>query len=378
MFQIARHAVGGLVGRSSSRLPSTVVPLTNSTGTFKNLLPSASPSSSDQLCLVILGGVRHGSRHGGNKDYKKDFRILRDYPVGPHKTLPPNQKYDGRQGPVKNYRHIIHYPEDGRYTIRPLQVTKLGGRDPETGRKVIGRVGGGSKQKHRWVDMRRWPKDMDPEGPDLVERVLYLRYDPMRKPWIALTGYGTQLRWQIATEGMQAGDLITTTRKIPTNPIKPVSGNGYPLGALPVGTEICLVQWLPESDDVKIFHAEESVKVVRKVGDRVIIQDSVRKGWQYSLDQHCLCVAGRVSIHPLKKMHIGTPNRARWMGIAPRSGLWHRKGGTQGRKIKAPPPVIEVNEEEPEKDQKIILHCNTEGVPGLPAGKKRPFDIRQW
>jgi len=308
---------------------------------------------------------------------QKGLSDLRDYPVGPHKTLPPGQKYEGRIGPIKNYRHIIHYPEDGRYTIKPLQVTKLGGRDPETGRKVIGRVGGGSKQKHRWIDFRRWPQHMDPEGPDLVERVLYVRYDPMRKPMIALTGCGVHLRWQIATEGMQAGDLITTTRKIPTNPIKPVSGNGYPLGALPVGTDVCMVQSLPDGDEVKIINAEESVKITRKVGDRVIIQRQDNK-WQYSYDQRCMCVAGRVSIHPLKKMKIGTPNRARWMGIAPRSGLWHRKGGEQGRKIKAPPPIIEVNEKEPEKDKQIILHCKTEGVMGMPLGRKRPFNVREW
>ena len=81
-----------------------------------------------------------------------------------------------------------------RYTTEKLDVTKMGGRDlpPShggTGRKVIGRVGGGSKQKSRWIDFRRWPKDRDQEEEgDLVERVISINYDPMRKPWIALTG----------------------------------------------------------------------------------------------------------------------------------------------------------------------------------------------
>ena len=43
--------------------------------------------------------------------------ILRDYPVGPHKQLAPFVKHDGRIGKLKNFRHIIHYPEHGRYTI---------------------------------------------------------------------------------------------------------------------------------------------------------------------------------------------------------------------------------------------------------------------
>ena len=91
-----------------------------------------------------------------------------------------------------------------------------------------------------------------------------------------------------------------------------------------------------------------------------------------------MCVAGVVSIHPLKKMHIGTPNRARWMGIKPSLGLWHKKQGIHGRKIKALPPVQEVHEPEPEKDQKLTLHIKGEGLMGAPVGRKRPFDVTRW
>jgi len=360
MFQVSRLVVGGLLGRRSLQ------PL--AAAAF------APPLDNGQF-LAAVGGVRHGSRHGGNKDFRKDFNILKDYPVGPHKLLPPNVKYDGRIGPVKNYRHIIHYPE--KYTIRALPVTKLGGRDPETMRKVIGKVGGGSKQKARWIDWRRWPQHLDPDGPDHLERVIFVRYDPMRKAMIALTGSGAHLRWQVATSNMKAGDLITTTCKIPANPVKPVAGNGYPLGALPVGTDVCLIQWLPDGDEVRVFNAEESAKLVRKVGDRVIIQKAQTK-LQFSLDKRCMCVVGSVSIHPLKKIPIGTPNRSRWMGNAPASGLWHRKSGIHGRKIRAPPPVKEIHEPEPEKDQKIVLHCKTEGIPGAPPCRKRPFDVNLW
>ena len=62
-----------------------------------------------------------------------------------------------------------------------------------------------------------------------------------------------------------------------------------------------------------------------------------------------MCVAGVVSIHPLKKIKIGTPQRSRWLGNAPRSGLWNRKTGHFGRKIRALPPVEEVKEPEPPK-----------------------------
>lgn len=73
-----------------------------------------------------------------------------------------------------------------------------------------------------------------------------------RKAMIALTGYDNKLRWQIATSSMKAGDLIRTTGKIPSNPVKPVEGDSYPLGALPLGTQICLVQWIYGEDTVKV------------------------------------------------------------------------------------------------------------------------------
>ena len=50
-----------------------------------------------------------GSKHGGL--YKRDYRVLKERPVGPHKKLPPADKYMGRIGPHENYRRILHYPK---------------------------------------------------------------------------------------------------------------------------------------------------------------------------------------------------------------------------------------------------------------------------
>ena len=36
-------------------------------------------------------------------------------------------------GDGKNYRFKVLYPEDKQYTVKPLKMQKLGGRDPETG-----------------------------------------------------------------------------------------------------------------------------------------------------------------------------------------------------------------------------------------------------
>ena len=56
-------------------------------------------------------------------------------------------------------------------------------------------------------------------------------------------------------------------------------------------------------------NGEESGRILSKSGDRVIIRSS--NSLEYSLHQTCQCVVGKVSIHRLKKIAIGSPNRAR-------------------------------------------------------------------
>ena len=151
----------------STFLRTTANPLRQHTDTL-GLLGLGSNLLSPCLASCMLVQTRQVSRHGGNREFRKDFFIMKERPVGPHKVLPPGVKFEGRIGPHKNYRFIVHYPEDKKYTIKKLPMTKLGGRDPETGRKVIARVGGGAKRKFRWIDWRRLPTDWDTNGPDLV------------------------------------------------------------------------------------------------------------------------------------------------------------------------------------------------------------------
>lgn len=47
----------------------------------------------------------------------------------------------------KQFRRIVHFPEDGKYTVQPLDNTHLAGRDPVSGRKVAQGIGGGVKHK---------------------------------------------------------------------------------------------------------------------------------------------------------------------------------------------------------------------------------------
>lgn len=53
----------------------------------------------------------------------------------------------------------------------------------------------------------------------------------------------------------------------------------------------------------------------------------------------CMVTVGRVSNVEHNKRVIGKAGRNRWLGIRPSSGLWQRKGGWAGRKIRPLPPM---------------------------------------
>lgn len=54
---------------------------------------------------------------------------------------------NGVGGGKNQFRRTVHFPEDGKYTIKPLDNTHLAGRDPNTGRVVAKGLGGGVKHK---------------------------------------------------------------------------------------------------------------------------------------------------------------------------------------------------------------------------------------
>lgn len=114
-----------------------------------------------------------------------------------------------------SFRRIVHFPEE--YTIKPLEVTNLAGRDPKTGRKVVNGIGGGIKHKYHWID---WKRQGPKEGPPKVEKVLKIIKDGCRTSYVALVGAGDQLRYYLATENMKEGDLIKTSSHIPRIPGK--------------------------------------------------------------------------------------------------------------------------------------------------------------
>nr|XP_018918229.1 PREDICTED: 39S ribosomal protein L2, mitochondrial [Bemisia tabaci] len=250
------------------------------------------------------------------------------------------------------YKREVHFPE--KYTVKPIPYTNLGGRDPETGRVVVKGLGGGIKHKYHWIDWYRvGPKD---DSPPTIEKVLKIIKSGLRTADIALVGVEGRLKYIVASANMKAGDLLKTSMFIPRIPVAAEEGDAYPIGALTLGTVIHNLEMYPEKGAAFCKAAGSFATITRKIGDRVIVQ--LPSKHELSLDPHCMATVGRVSNLQHASTDLGTIGW-REAGNRPRSGLWQRKGGRFGLKIKPPPPIKYI---EPPKDEykpkEIVFSCD--------------------
>jgi len=248
----------------------------------------------------------------------------------------------------KSFRRIIHFPD--KYTVEPLNTTNLAGRDPVTGKVVVKGIGGGIKHKYHWVKFQR---DGPTEGQPQIERVVDVLFDGCRTANVALVAVGNDLKYILASENMKAGDLIKTSKVIPRIPVRANEGDAYPLGALPVGTQVYCVEKYPNYTFHLCTAAGTYATIQRKFDEYVVILLPSKR--ELALRQECMATVGRVSNIHHNKEHIGSPQRNRELGNRPRSGLWQRKTGRCGRKIKKPPPMRIVPPPTPKKDTTITF-----------------------
>ncbi|XP_049543739.1 39S ribosomal protein L2, mitochondrial [Anopheles darlingi] len=237
-----------------------------------------------------------------------------------------------KPGKGKAYRRIVHYP--GEYTVEPLRVTNLAGRDPETGRLIAKGIGGGIKHKYHWI---KWIRDGPSEGSPQIEKVIDVIDDGCRTAKVALVAVGNEMKYILATENMKPGDLIKTSRFIPRIPVRANEGDAYPLGALQVGTQIHCLEKYP-GQACHLIHAAGSYgTILRKFGDLVVVQLPSKQ--EFAFQQTCMATVGRLSNVAHSKTPIGSAQKNRELGNRPRSGLWQRKDGRHGRKIRRLPPM---------------------------------------
>jgi large subunit ribosomal protein L2 len=175
------------------------------------------------------------------------------------------------------------------------------------------------------------------EGEVQTEKVLKIIKCGCRTADVALVAVGNEMKYILATENMKEGDMLKTSRFIPRIPVRAKEGDAYPLGALPVGTVVHNIETFPGQAYHLVRSAGSYATILRKFEDRVVVQLPTKK--EFGFLQNCMATVGRLSNIDHGKTHIGSPQKLRELGYRPRSGLWQRKSGRHGRKIRALPPM---------------------------------------
>lgn len=244
-------------------------------------------------------------------------------------------------------------------------------------------IGGGIKHKFHWI---KWKRDgpTDVNEPPKEEKVLEILVDGCRTAHIALVGHGKEIKYYLASENMKPGQIIKTSRAIPRMPVRAFEGDAYPLGALPIGTVVYNVEKFPGMGGTLINAAGTSGTIIRKDGvDRVIVQMPSKR--LFSLYHTCLACVGRVSNILHGTTHIGSAQKNRELGNRPRSGLWHRKTGRHGRKIRPPPPIKYYDPDGQEYKPEVLwlthsaFNTNLDAIrkPTVPVKFEKPV-LRPW
>ncbi|KAG9472835.1 hypothetical protein GDO78_016760 [Eleutherodactylus coqui] len=187
------------------------------------------------------------------------------------------------------------------------------------------------------IDFQRLRYEPGLENIAFEEVVTQVRYDPCRSADIALVAGGKRKRWIIATENMKVGDLIKTSGHIGRMAVFAREGDAHPLGALPVGTLVNSLEVIPGQGALYIRAAGTCGLLLRKMNGMAVVQLPSKR--QVQVLDTCIATVGRVSNIDHNKRVIGKAGRNRWLGKRPSSGLWQRKGGWAGRKIKPLPAI---------------------------------------
>jgi large subunit ribosomal protein L2 len=202
-------------------------------------------------------------------------------------------------------------------------ITKSGGRN-NLGRITAFRVGGGHKQRYRFVDFKRSKHGMNAA----VERI---EYDPNRSAFIALIKYADgELSYILAPQRLAVGDVVMSGEKTDVKP-----GFAMQLKNIPVGTIVHNVEMKPGKGGQMARAAGAYVQIVSK--DSGFVQLKMRSGEVRVVRGECMATIGAVSNPDHQNETIGKAGRSRWKGIRPcvrgvaMNPVDHPHGGGEGR-----------------------------------------------
>lgn len=200
---------------------------------------------------------------------------------------------------------------------------KSGGRN-NTGKMTMRYIGGGHKQKYRFIDFKR-TKDGIPATVKSIE------YDPNRSARIALLYYADGAKTYIlAPVGLTVGQQV-----ISGEDVAPEVGNCLPLSKIPVGMIVHNIELRPGQGAKLVRSAGSFAQLVAREERYVVLR--MPSGETRRILSTCKATIGGIgnTDHALERS--GKAGRTRWLGRRPRTRgvamnpVDHPMGGGEGR-----------------------------------------------
>ncbi|WP_114520277.1 50S ribosomal protein L2 [Altererythrobacter sp. ZODW24] len=225
-------------------------------------------------------------------------------------------------------RGLVLVDKSGLWKGKPVKSLvegkrKTGGRNNK-GHVTSRGIGGGHKQKYRFIDFKR--RKFDVEG--TVERI---EYDPNRTAFIALIKYDDgEIAYIICPQRVAVGDKVIAAKKTDTKP-----GNAMLLSEMPVGTICHNVEMKPGKGGQIARSAGTYVQLVGRDRGMVIVR--LNSGEQRYIRGECMGTVGAVSNPDNSNQTLAKAGRNRWRGKKPltrgvaKNPVDHPHGGGEGR-----------------------------------------------
>lgn len=179
-----------------------------------------------------------------------------------------------------------------------------------TGRTTVFHIGGGHKQRYRYVDHLNFNTDCRV----LVERI---EYDPNRTAYIALVRMllNSQNKecfsYTLATHGVESGSVLEY------GPNASISdGNRMPLKNIPTGCWVHSIELVPEQGAKVALSAGMRARIVRNDGSSYI-KIKLPSGKTISVLGSCYATVGIVSNLTHNHRNLGKAGVSRWLGRRP-------------------------------------------------------------
>ncbi|MEM1058312.1 MAG: 50S ribosomal protein L2 [Verrucomicrobiota bacterium] len=200
---------------------------------------------------------------------------------------------------------------------------RTGGRN-SYGRMTMRRIGGGHKQRYRFIDFKR-----NKHG--VVATVEAIEYDPIRTANLALVKYADgEKRYIIAPSKLSVGDTVQSGPEAPA-----AVGNSLPLANIPLGADIHNIELMP-GKGAQIARTAGAGAVLNAV-DKDYALIKMPSGEIRKIHAKCYATIGVVGNSEHKDVKLGKAGRNRWLGRRPRvrgmvmNPIDHPNGGGNGK-----------------------------------------------